>query len=333
MPVGAMTVSLATVPRSDQFVATIKSRRSATIQPQVDGNITAIRVHSGQSVKAGEVLLQIDPAKQAAAVQSQKSTAAQKEAVYKLAQIQVERERKLFADGIVSRDALDQSEQAYANSKADFDSATASTQTQEKELGYYRLTAPFDGVVGDIPVHLGDYVSPTTVLTTVDQNDQLEAYIYIPTEKAADIRMGMKVQLLDQQGNDLDDTAVNFISPQVDNGLQGVLVKAPVTVGKDKLRNLQIVNAKVIWGESQQPVVPVLAVTRVGGQTFVFVAESAGNGYVAHQRSVQLGDTVGNMYDVLSGLKAGDKVIVSGTQFLVEGMPVQPMTGPPPTAH
>jgi RND family efflux transporter MFP subunit len=331
LPVQVMTVALANVPRSDEYVGTIKSRRSATIQPQVDGNITAIRVHSGDHVKAGQVLMQIDPAKQASAVQSQQATAAQKRALYKFNQIEVDRQRKLFADGITSRDSLDQAEQAYSNSRADYDSATAATQTQRHQLGYYRLTAPFAGVVGDIPVHLGDYVSPTTMLTTVDQNDQLEVYIYLPTEKAADIHMGMKVQLLDEQGNVLDNSAIDFVSPQVDNQLQGILVKAPVSA-KANLRNLQVVRARVIWGESPQPVVPVLAVSRIGGQSFVYVAESAGNGYVAHQRSVQLGDTSDNQYDVLSGLKTGDKVIISGTQFLVDGMPVKPLPAQPAAA-
>lgn len=333
LPVAVMKVSLADVPRTDQFVATIKSRRSATIQPQVDGNITAIHVHSGENVKAGQVLMQIDPARQETAVESQKSTAAQKKALYDYNRIEVDRQRKLFADGVTSRDALDQAEQAFANSKADYESSTAATQTQERQLGYYRLVAPFAGVVGDVPVHVGDYVGPTTVLTTVDQNEQLEAYIYIPTERAHDIRMGMKVQLLDQHGNDLDDTAVDFISPQVDNQLQGVLVKAPITASREQLRNLQIVNARVIWAVESQPTVPVLAVTRIIGQTFVFVAEKAGNGYIAHQKEVKLGDTIGNMYDVTSGLKQGDEVIVSGTQFLVDGMPVQPISGPPQPQH
>ncbi len=325
LPVQVMPIALSNVAKSDEFVATIKSRRSASIQPQVDGNITAIRVKSGDHVKAGQVLMEIDPAKQKATVQSAQATQQQKEAVYKYNQIEVERQRKLFAAGVTSRDTLDQAEQSYANSKADYESSVASTQTQQKQLGYYRLTAPFDGVVGDIPVHLGDYVSATTLLTTVDANDQLEAYIYIPTEKSSQIRMGMKVQLVDNQGNDLDDTAIDFISSQVDNGLQGVLVKAPVTNSAERLRNLQIVKAKVIWSESPQPVVPVLAVSRVGGQPFVFVAEAAGNGFVAHQRNIGLGDAVGNVYSVTSGLKPGDKVIVSGTQFLVDGMPVHPL--------
>jgi RND family efflux transporter MFP subunit len=325
MPVQVMPIALAQVAHSDDFVATIKSRRSATIQPQVDGNITAIRVKSGDVVKAGQVLMEIDPLKQKATVQSAQSTQLQKEAVYKYNQIEVERQRKLFAAGVTSRDTLDQAEQSYANSKADYESSAAATQTQEQQLGYYRLTAPFAGVVGDIPVHIGDYVSATTLLTTVDQNDQLEAYVYIPTEKARDIRMGLKIQLLDNQGNDLDDTAIDFVSSQVDNGLQGVLVKAPITSSAERLRNLQIVKARVIWSESPQPVVPVLAVSRVGGQPFVFVAESSGAGFIAHQRNISLGDAVGNLYSVTAGLKPGDKVIVSGTQFLVDGMPVHPL--------
>ncbi len=143
--------------------------------------------------------MQIDPAKQEATVASQAATEQQKLAVYKYNQLQVERQRKLFADGIISKDALDQAEQAYSNSKADYESASASRKTQEQELGYYRITAPFAGVIGDIPVHVGDYVSPSTMLTTLDENKDLEAYIYVPTDRASQLRNGLGVQILRQQ--------------------------------------------------------------------------------------------------------------------------------------
>ena len=106
-------------------------------------------------------------------------------------QTEVERQRTLFAAGVTSRDTLDQAEQSYENSKADYEAAVASRVSQEKQLDYYKIRAPFDGVVGDIPVHLGDYVSGTTLLTTVDENKDLEAYIYIPTERAAQVRSGL----------------------------------------------------------------------------------------------------------------------------------------------
>ena len=64
---------------------------------------------------------------------------------------------------------------------------------------------------------------------------------------------------------------------------------------------------------------------RVGGQPFVFVAAAKGDGYAAHQVAVTLGETVGNTYPVLTGLNAGDKVILSGLQFLQEGAPVKPL--------
>lgn len=330
IPVQTMTVASAPVPQSDEYVATIKSRRSATINPQVGGNLTNILVHSGEHVAAGQVLMQIDPSKQEATLASQAATEQQKRAVYEYNELQVNRQRKLFADGIISKDALDQAEQAYANSKADFESAAASRQEQEKQLGYYRIAAPFAGIVGDIPVHVGDYVSSTTMLTTVDENKDLEAYIYIPTERAAEVRTGLGVEILDNSGNPIENTSIDFVSPEVDNGLQSILVKAPVH--SSILRNDQLVKARVVWGVSPKPVVPVLAVTRLGGQAFVFVAQSAGGGkFIAHQQPVTLGDTIGNNYAVLSGLNNGDKVIVSGTQMLMDSMPVIPLpSGPPP---
>lgn len=333
LPVQTLTVAAVPVPQSDEYVATIKSRRSATINPQVDGNITKILVQSGSHVTAGQLLMQIDPAKQEATVASQAATAQQKLAVYQYNQLQVERQRKLFAAGIISKDALDQAEQAFANSKADYDSSVASRDEQEKELAYYRIAAPFDGIVGDIPVHVGDYVSSSTMLTTVDENKDLEAYIYIPTERAAQVRNGLGIQILDNNGNPVENTAVDFVSPQVDNQLQGILVKAPVH--SPLLRTQQLVKARVVWGMTPKPVVPVLAVTRLGGQAFVFVAQDAGGGhFIAHEQAISLGDTVGNDYAVTAGLNNGDKVIVSGTQFLQDHMPVMPLpAGPPPGAQ
>lgn len=325
LPVQTMTVASSPVPRSDEYVSTIKSRRSATLNPQVVGNLTAILVHSGEHVKEGQVLMEIDPLKQQAAVQSAAATEQQKLALYKYNQTEVERQRKLFAAEVTSRDALDQAEQAYSNSKADYESAMASRVTQEQELAYYKIRAPFDGIIGDVPVHVGDYVSGTTLLTTVDENRDLEAYIYVPAERAADIRMGLPVEILDNNEHLLEKTAINFISPQVDNGLQGILVKAPTRSEQAALRTAQLVKARVIWSTAPTPVIPVLAVTRLGGQAFVYVAQDQGGHYFAHQVAITLGDTIGNNYAVLGGLQNGDRVIVSGTQFLVDKMPVQPL--------
>lgn len=325
MPVQVAPVSLAPVPNSDTYVATIKSRRSATMQPQVDGNLTRIYVKSGDAVKAGQVLMLIDPLKQNATVQQQLGTEAQKKAVYQYNEGEVERQRKLYEAGVTSKQTYDQAVQAYQNSKGDFDSSKAQTNTAKQQLAYYQIRAPFAGIVGDIPVHLGDYVSASTMLTTVDENADLEAYVYVPTERASEVKMGLPVDILDNSGNVIVKSKISFLSPQVDNGLQSILVKAEIPRTTERLRNQQLVKARVTWNTNPTPTVPVLAVSLIGGQTFVFIAQPKGDGYVAHQIPIDVGETVNNTYPVLSGLKAGDKVITSGLQFMQEGEPVKPL--------
>jgi RND family efflux transporter MFP subunit len=329
MPVQTMAVSMAPVPQTSQYVATIKSRRSATLQPQVDGRLTGITVRSGDHVKSGQVMMTIDPLHQQASVDAQAATERQKKALLDYNTAQLDRQKKLFDAGIISKDLYQQADQAYENSKADYDAAMGTRKMLEEQLAYYTIRSPFDGVVGDIPVHMGDYVSASTMLTTVDENNDLEAYIYIPTERVAQLRPGLEVDIMDTAGKQLEKTKIDFISPQVDNSLQGVLVKAPVHFGPEALRNSQLVKAQVVWSTAPTAVVPVLAVTRQGGQSFVFVAKQQNGHYIATQTPVTLGDTVGNTYAVTSGLSAGDQVIVSMTQFLVNGMPVQPMGANP----
>lgn len=324
MPVMVQPVSLNDVARGDTYVATIKSRRTTTLQPQVDGRITRILVRSGQSVKAGQLLLQIDPLKQQAAVQQGVATELQQKSNFQYNQADVERQRQLFAAGVISKQAYDLATQSFGSTQGAYNSAVAATQTQREQLAYYQVRAPFAGIVGDIPVHQGDYVSPTTMLTTVDEDRDLEAYIYVPTERSSLVHNGLPVELLNTAGKSLAKTSIYFVSPQVDNTTQSILAKAPVSAAGD-LRNQQIVNARVTWDTKASPTVPVLAVTKIGGASFVYLVVPRGTGFAAHLSTVTLGDPIGNNYPVVSGLKPGERVIVSGLQFLQEGAPVRPL--------
>jgi RND family efflux transporter MFP subunit len=204
-------------------------------------------------------------------------------------------------------------------------SLDAQVREQEVQLHYYRVVAPRSGIVGDIPVRVGDRVTTTTQLTTVDQPGSLEVYVYVPVEHSAQLRMGMPVNVVNPDGKVLAESRVSFISPQVDNSTQTVLVKARIANGNDALRQAQFVRAQVIFGTHQNPEVPILSVSRLAGQYFAFIAEPEKGGYVARQKPIKVGQTVGNNLEVLEGVKPGDKVIVSGTQLLVDGMPVMPM--------
>jgi len=322
MPVQVQIARSQKIAKTTQYLSILKSRHSATINPQVEGQITRIAVKSGDRVKAGEPLLQIDPLKQEATVNSQEASRAAQEANLRYAKVSLERSQKLYAAGVISKQDFDNAQTSYDAALAQLNSIAEQVKQQKVELHYYSVTAPMDGIVGDIPVHVGDRVAVTTLLTTVDEPGALEAYIYVPAERAAGLKMGLPVRLLDETGNSLSDTKITFISPQVDTDTQTVLAKAAVENAKARLRIAQQVRAEVTWGWHEGPLVPVLAVTRINGQSFVFVAVNEGKSVVARQRLLKLGEAIGNDFAVQDGLKAGDHLIVSGTQFLQEGAAV-----------
>jgi len=205
------------------------------------------------------------------------------------------------------------------------DSLDAQVSEQQVQLHYYKVVAPWSGIVGDIPVRVGDRVTSATQLTTVDKPGSLEVYVYVPIEHSAQLKMNLPVQVLDSDGNVMANSRISFISPQVDNSTQTVLAKARIANSNDALRQSQFIRARIVWGTHENPEVPILAVSRLAGQYFAFVAEPQNGGsYVARQKALKIGQTVGNDYEVQDGIKPGDKVIVSGTQFLLDGAPVIP---------
>jgi RND family efflux transporter MFP subunit len=322
MPVQVQVVESKPIAETTEYLALLKSRHSATINPQVEGYITGIFVKSGDRVAAGTALLQIDPLKQEATVNSQEATRLAQESNLNLARVNLERAKKLAEAGVIAKSDLDNAQTNYDTAVAQLKSLEHQVEQQKVELRYYKVSSPMDGIVGDIPVRVGDRVIVSTLLTTVDEPGALEAYLYIPAARGKDLRLGLPVKLLDEAGNVRTTSQITFVSPQVDPETQTVLAKAAVPNSKANLRIAQQVRAQVVWGSAAGPVAPVLAVTRINGQFFVFVAEKNAKGTIARQRGVKVGEIIGNDYAVLDGLKPGDHLIVSGTQFLQDGAPV-----------
>ena len=322
IPVQVLVVESQKLTNSTEYLAILKSRHSATINPQVEGQITKIFVKSGDRVTAGKPLLQIDPLKQEATVNSQEAARLAQEANVRLAKVNLDRAVKLQAAGVISRADFDNAQTNYDTAVAQLKSLEHQVQQQQVELRYYQVSAPMEGIVGDIPVRVGDRVGVTTLLTTVDEPGALEAYIYVPASRSKDLRLGLPVKLLDESGAVLTQSEITFVSPQVDTDTQTVLAKAAVGNSNTRLRISQQVRAQVAWGTRNGPVVPVLAVQRISGEYFLFVAVKDGNRTVARQRAVKLGEIVANDYAVLEGVQPGEHVIVSGTQFLQDGAPV-----------
>ncbi len=322
MPVQVRIAQAEKIPEVTEYLSILKSRHSVTINPHVEGYITKIFVKSGDRVTPGAPLVQIDPLKQQAAVGSLEAARAAQQANVHQAQVQLERVRKLHEAGVVPKADLDNAESAYEAATAQLKSLEEQVRQQQVELRYYQVSAPMDGIVGDIPVRVGDRVAVNTLLTTVDAPVDLEAYIYVPADRARDLHLGAPVHLLDDSGRRITGTQITFISPQVDTETQTVLAKAPVQRSQGNLRVAQQVRAQVVWGTHTGTVIPILGVTRINGQFFAFTAGNEGKGSVARQKLLRIGDTVGNDYVVLDGINPGDHIILSGLQFLQDGAPV-----------
>jgi RND family efflux transporter MFP subunit len=322
IPVETRIAKSVNIPDTSEYLSLLKSRHSAVINPQVEGQITKIFVKSGDRVTAGTPLLQIDPLKQEATVSSQEATRAAQEANLRYARVSLERAQKLFAAGVISKQEFDNAQTGYEAALAQVKALDEQVTQQKVELHYYSVKSPMDGIVGDIPVRMGDRVTVATMLTTIDEPGALEAYIYVPAERAGNLKVGLPVRLLDSAGKPLPETRITFVSPQVDTDTQSVLVKATIANSQDKLRIAQQLRAQVTWGTREGPMIPILAVQRINGQFFAFVAVKEASGTVARQKILKLGDTIGNDYAVLDGLKPGDHIITSGMQFLQDGMVV-----------
>ena len=321
---------------ASEYVASLKSLHSTGIQPQIDGQITQILVKSGDRVRQGAPLMQIDPRRQQAAVSSQEAERAAREAAVSYARQQAQREKELFAAGAISRQEMEQAETALRTAEANLQALSAQVQQEQVQLRYFTVTAPTAGTVGDVPVRVGNQVTTQTVLTTIDQNEALEVYVPVPIERAGSLRKGLPIQILGHDGAEhLGTTVVDFISPRVDDQTQSVLVKGQVRNPDGTLRSSQYVRARIVWKTNQGLVVPVTAVLRINGQFFAFVAEDVGGKLTAKQRAIRVGPIVGDNYPVLEGIKPGERIVVSGVQKLADGAPIQATAAaaaPPPAA-
>ena len=297
------------VPRSSEFVATIRSLRSTTVQPEVEGIVGQVMVLAGDRVSVGQPLIQIDPDKQQATNTVTEAQRVSRDADLAYASQQLARMQKLHAVGAVSRAELEQAETAHKNAEAQLAAVQSQIRENQVELDYYRVTAPRAGVVGDVVIRQGDRVTPSTVITTIDQPEGLEVYVYVPLERAADLRPGLVVELLGSEGDVIASNPISFIAPRADDTTQSVLVKATLRQMPASIRVMQYVRARIVWSNEPALAVPIVAVSRLAGQSFVFVAEQSEQGVVARQTPVTLGEVSGDNYLVRGGLVAGDRVI------------------------
>ena len=289
-----------------------------------------------------------------------------------LNQSEYQRYQDLFTQGASSKQVLDQRLNALQTARANLSQTEAAIQAQQSiisrsqatvaknqralqqaqanvtegqaELQYYTIKAPFSGVVGNIPVKVGDFVDNTSPMLRITQNEQLEVQMQIPLERSSALRLGLPVQLVDEKGKALQTGKLSFIAPDVDASTQSVQAKAVFNNSSGALRTAQFARVRVIWATSPGVLVPVNAIVPLAGKNFVFVgtpfkasgckAASAGEGappptnvdpnqLVIAQKQVQLGKIIGNDREVLDGLSASDRIATSGLLSLQNCLLIQ----------
>ncbi|MBK7535247.1 MAG: efflux RND transporter periplasmic adaptor subunit [Myxococcales bacterium] len=305
-----------------EYLGSLLSRGSVTVLPQVAGYVRAVLVRPGQKVAAGAPLLEVDAREEAAALASAEAQRAAAAASLGLARQVRERTEALFREGLATAEELDQRRAAVEAADASTRAAEAQVSQRKVAVQYNTVRAAVAGVVGDVLVRVGDFVTASTRATTISQAGALELSISVPAARARSVTVGMPVELVAADGSAELTTQVFFVAQDADPRTQLVELKAAVPEGRG-LRSSELVRARVIYSTRQALQVPARAVVRQSGQAFVYVVVSKGQGLVVERRPVTLGDLGASAFVLEQGLGAGDRIAVSAIQQLRDGAAVK----------
>jgi len=322
----AETLAPRDVEESSEYLATLSSRRAVTLYPRISGYVRKIHVAPGQKARAGAPLLVVDPSMEQASLQNLIATRASLAASASYARDRLVRQQTLREDGIVSQQDLDQARSNAEQTDATLKAADAQIASQRARLGQFKIVAPFDGMVGDVPVKVGDFVTPTTVLTSITEDAMLEAYVSVPVERASSLTPDTRIRLVASSGETLAESPVTFVSPRTDPATQLLLLKASFAPMRS-LRPDQMVRARVVWSHRMALTIPTTALMRQAGQQFAFVVEGEGEPLVTRRVPIVVGPLHGNDYVVERGLAAGQRIATTGLRRLSDGTRVTVQSG------
>ncbi|NMO19738.1 efflux RND transporter periplasmic adaptor subunit [Pyxidicoccus fallax] len=320
--VDVVTLAPRAVRDTGEYLGSLISRQSVTVLPQAAGYVRRIHVKPGQQVEEGTPLVQVDAREETAALDSAQAQLSSAQVNLELARRTLARTEALNKEGLASAQELESARAQVDAAEAASRSSAAQVTQRQVQLQFNLVRAPFAGTVGDVLVRLGDYVSASTVLTSIAQADVLEVSVAVPSPRARALKPDTALEILDAQGKVLLTSSVFFVAPQADPRTQLVEVKAAFrnTVG---LRPSELVRARLVYSVRDALQIPALAVVRQSGQPFALVVREKEGKTVVERRPITLGALGEMTYVVEKGLQPGDLVAVSSLQALRDGMPVK----------
>lgn len=335
--------SVSILPRVDGYISKIFVKPGQTVTSgQVLMEVDRSKEEATVAGKESSVhLAEADYAKETGSLKSLHAERIAKESEVKFASVEYDRYFWLEKRGVVPAESVDKQQrdlevvQARLNSldaqiaaqkdiivraRRRIDEANAELRAAKEQLKYYSLRAPFSGVVGNVPVKLGDFVNQNTALTQVSESQPLEVNIQVPKDLAGYLHTGIPLELLNSDGSLIATSKVFYVSPTVDLHSQAVLTKGLCENKNNELRPDQTVQVKIVLSSKPGITVPTEAVTFVAGQAFVFVVgHDKSNKLIACQRPITITDIRNNRATVSSGLTDADEIVTSGIQMLADG--------------
>lgn len=287
----------------------IEAVQSIELRPEITGRLVGILAREGTEVARGTPLFKVDDAELKAEV-------ARLEAERDLAQQALARTRDLMQQNASSEADL---EQAEANAR----SADARLQLQQVRLERTVVRAPFAGVVGQRYVSMGDYVTTSDRLTTLQTVDPQRAVFRVPERHAERLEMGQEITFRVAAVPDQElSGVVDFIDPIVELPARAITVKAMVRNRNRVLKPGMFIEVRLTTEvRPDAVVVPEDAILPLQGADYVWVIAEG----LATRREVELGVRTPGFVEILSGVDAGEQVVVGGLERLIEGAPVAPI--------
>ena len=332
--VDIITVEQKDVPIYREWVGSLDGDINATIRPQVTGYLIKQNYREGDAVKKGQTLFEIDPRTFQTAVDQAKAARSQQQANYATAAANLARIKPLAEKNALSRKDLDDATGSELQARALLDQATAALDSAKLNLGFTRIVSPIDGIAGLAKAQIGDLLSPsaTTELTTVSNVNPIKVYInisereYLNFQATAGNRSkpeDIPLALILLDGSTYPKTGkFNLLNRQVDPTTGTFKVGAQFPNPDSLLRPGQFAKIRATFAVHKDALlVPQRAVTDIQGKYLIAVV---GEGNKVEIRPVKPGERSGSAWIISEGLKAGEKVIVEGTQKVRPGAIVNP---------
>ena len=326
------TVEQRDVPVFSEWVATLDGYVNAQIRPQVSGYVTKQNYTEGSLVRKGQVLFEIDPRPFVAALDRTKGDLAQAQAQLGKSTLDVERDKPLAEAMAIAKSQLDNEVQAKLGAQAAVESGKAAVEQAELNLEWTKVTSLVDGIAGIAQVQIGNLVGSTSILTSVSQVEPIKAYFpitereYVLVQKEINtisskhtIRFfGSSLELILTDGSTYPQKGKILLADrQVDANTGTIRIVAAFPNPGNVLRPGQYGRVRVETRMKKGALLlPQSAVAQSQGNYQVAVV---GRDHKLSMRTVKPGETVGTMWVIDEGLKAGEQVVVEGLQNLKEG--------------